>query len=236
MSSRSRTTSGWSSDPWPQPCRSRRSHVSLIDVAPLPGSAGLNRSHNGMTGLLEMSGGVPAGRGIAAADVTADQAHPNFHPPLAGLQAFLAALGQRLDGFHLIEVRAFLGHGASLHQTRWLSAPDLIPQDTKAGRDGQPCHEPGSGEFEIFGPCPRPPIPLRCTRCATIPVGFTRRCASRPRWKRVSPITSGQSKKCWVRLGRKKARWQAGLHNLFGRNPRKREVVPEMQTKSMGTI
>ena len=36
--------------------------------------------------------------------------------------------------------------------------------------------------------------PWRCTSCATISCAFTRRCASRQRWKRASRITCGLSK------------------------------------------
>jgi len=48
-----------------------------------------------MTGLFEMGGGVPAGRRIAAADVSAGLADPQLDPFLSQLQAFLAALTAR---------------------------------------------------------------------------------------------------------------------------------------------
>jgi hypothetical protein len=45
-----------------------------------------------MRGLLEVGGGVPPWRGVAAADVTAGQAQPQVDPPGAGRQALLTAV------------------------------------------------------------------------------------------------------------------------------------------------
>ncbi|RSN10302.1 hypothetical protein DMB42_15285 [Nonomuraea sp. WAC 01424] len=46
-----------------------------------------------MLGLMEVLGRVLVGRGVAAPDVAALQAAPQVHPPAAGGQALLAALG-----------------------------------------------------------------------------------------------------------------------------------------------
>jgi hypothetical protein len=47
--------------------------------------------------------------GIAAANMSATQAHPKMDPPVTHLQAFFTTLGMRFDVFDLIEMSAF-GH------------------------------------------------------------------------------------------------------------------------------
>jgi hypothetical protein len=46
-----------------------------------------------MVGAVEVLGGVPAGRRVAAAHVAAGKAQPQMDPAAAGLEAFLATLG-----------------------------------------------------------------------------------------------------------------------------------------------
>ena len=48
----------------------------LVNIAPLPAFAGLERAHDGMLGLMEMLGGVGVLRGVAAAYVPADETFP----------------------------------------------------------------------------------------------------------------------------------------------------------------
>jgi hypothetical protein len=97
-----------------------RSHsqVGFIDIAPGPVLPGLNGFHHRVARLLEVPGGVAAGRGIAAADVAADQAHPERHPVQAGLQALLATLRIGLDRPCLIKVRTPSGHGLSFSRSK----------------------------------------------------------------------------------------------------------------------
>src|SRR5215472_8972384 len=57
----------------------------LVDEAPAPAFAGLERAHHRMMGVLEVFGGVPVGRRIAATDVTAGQAEAQVDPGGAGL-------------------------------------------------------------------------------------------------------------------------------------------------------
>ena len=54
--------------------------------------------------------GVFVFRGVAAADVAAAQTQAQVHPTVAHLQTLFAALGLRLDGLDLIEVRTIFGH------------------------------------------------------------------------------------------------------------------------------
>jgi len=53
---------------------------------------------------MEVRSGVLILRGIAAADMTADQAHPQVDPAIASAQAILAALCARRDVPDLIKV------------------------------------------------------------------------------------------------------------------------------------
>jgi hypothetical protein len=54
---------------------------------------------------------------IAATDVTADHADAEFHPIVAGLEAFPASLCTRLDIAYLVSVDVSLGFGRH-HQLR----------------------------------------------------------------------------------------------------------------------
>jgi len=65
-----------------------------------------------MLGFLEVGSGVLAGRGVAAADVAAGEAHAQLGPFLSGPEAFRAALAAR-GGIVTEEtaMRAFLSHG-----------------------------------------------------------------------------------------------------------------------------
>src|SRR5579883_252722 len=62
----------------------------LVDVAPPPLLAGLERFDDGVVRGMEMLSGVAVRRGVAAAHVPADHAQPQMHPAVAGLEAFLA--------------------------------------------------------------------------------------------------------------------------------------------------
>src|SRR5262249_5958041 len=69
-----------------------RSHQILIQVAPAPGFARLERPDHRVPGRREVPGGVPLRRGVAAADMPAGQAEPQVHPAGPLPQAVLAAL------------------------------------------------------------------------------------------------------------------------------------------------
>ena len=78
-----------------------------MHVTPLP-IAGLQRLHDGMSGFCEMFVSVTAGRGIATADVTADQTLTQLHPAQPRVGASLAdvAAGSRLR-IRLFQVLTF---------------------------------------------------------------------------------------------------------------------------------
>jgi hypothetical protein len=63
-----------------------------------------------MLGGVKMLCGVLVLRGVATANVAAGKAEAEMHPTVAHFEAFLAALGLRLDAPNLIEVRALIGH------------------------------------------------------------------------------------------------------------------------------
>jgi hypothetical protein len=63
-----------------------------------------------MLGGMEVFGGVLILGGVAAADMAADQAHAEMHPPVAALEAFLASTGVGADILNLVEVGTLGSH------------------------------------------------------------------------------------------------------------------------------
>ena len=80
--------------------------VYLIDVAPDPVFARLQRLNQGMSGLVEMLGRVLARRSVAASHMPADQADAQVHPPTPCLQTLLAPLGVGRNVMDLIQMPA----------------------------------------------------------------------------------------------------------------------------------
>ena len=79
----------------------------LIYVTPAPILARLEAPDDRMLGRMEVLGGVPAGRIVAAPDVTALLAQAEVNPAAAGGQTLLAACRRfRVDVSHLGKVRA----------------------------------------------------------------------------------------------------------------------------------
>ncbi len=60
---------------------------------------------------VKMLGGVLVLRRVATADVSADEAHPEMHPPVSCFEALFAAAGARFDILNLIEMGAIGSHG-----------------------------------------------------------------------------------------------------------------------------
>src|SRR5712691_8441238 len=78
----------------------------VIEIAPAPGFAGLDRPDDGVTAALMMGSRVPVPRVVAAADVTARHAYPQVNPHHSDAQAVLAAGGARTDGLDGVEMGA----------------------------------------------------------------------------------------------------------------------------------
>ena len=74
-----------------------RSDVGIVDIAPAPVLARLERLDDRVPGGVGVSASVPERRRVAAADLSAGQAQPQMHPRGAQAQAFRAALGVRGD-------------------------------------------------------------------------------------------------------------------------------------------
>ena len=90
------------------PADLRDQHPDVVDIAPAPFLAGLQRVDQWVLAGVVMDGGVPVGRVIAAADVAADQADPQMKPHAAFPQAVLSAvdpLGQ-LEDLYLVKMSA----------------------------------------------------------------------------------------------------------------------------------
>src|SRR6185503_5436205 len=68
------------------------SEHELVDEAPAPGLAALQRAHDGVGRRAEVAGRVLARRVVAATDVPALEAHAQVHPLLAAREELAAAL------------------------------------------------------------------------------------------------------------------------------------------------
>src|SRR5690348_6126585 len=91
-------------------CRSTHSADDLVDEAPAPDLARLERAHHRVLSVAEMPGRVPAWRRVAASHVPACQAEPQVYPVVAALRpaADAAVLRQRrrIDRPECDQVRA----------------------------------------------------------------------------------------------------------------------------------
>ena len=65
-----------------------------------------------MMRCMEMCAGMPVRRRIAAADMSALEAHAEMHPFSAGLKALFAAFGVGFDFLDLVEVGTCGSHTA----------------------------------------------------------------------------------------------------------------------------
>lgn len=90
--------------------RSGKVQFQVVDVAPAPSLAGLERLHDRVLSAVEVLGGVFVFRRVAATDMAALQAQPQVHPAVTRLQTLFAALGVRSDLLDLVEMLAGL-HG-----------------------------------------------------------------------------------------------------------------------------
>src|SRR4051794_8814714 len=77
----------------PIPCARARLDVDLIHIAPAPVFARLERLDDRMASGVEVLGGVLVLRGVAAADVPANQALAQVDPGVPDLQAILTPVG-----------------------------------------------------------------------------------------------------------------------------------------------
>src|SRR5258706_12649265 len=80
--------------------------VHLVDIAPAPAFAGLERSDDWVLGRVEVLRRVLVLRVVAAADMAAGAAQAQVHPGVTHLQAFLAAVGAGPVGFDCAKMAA----------------------------------------------------------------------------------------------------------------------------------
>src|SRR5256885_15139720 len=78
----------------------------LVDIAPRPFLAGLDRARDGMVGGAKVRDRMLVGRRVAAADIAALHAHSELRPAAAHLHAVVATQSARLDLADAIDVRA----------------------------------------------------------------------------------------------------------------------------------
>jgi hypothetical protein len=95
--------------------RSGKVQFQVVDVAPAPSLAGLERLHDRVLSAVEVLGGVFVFRRVAATDMAALQAQPQVHPAVTHLQTLFAALCVWRDLLDLVEMLAGL-HGYPLQE------------------------------------------------------------------------------------------------------------------------
>src|SRR4051794_14513348 len=94
-------------DPW-RAADLRDPHRDLVEIAPRPVLARLDRAHDRVVLAARVRGRVAVGRAVAAADVAALEADAQVDPPRAHLQAVLAAVDglRQLGDLDVLEVGA----------------------------------------------------------------------------------------------------------------------------------
>ena len=90
----------------------------FVDVAPAPGFAGLDRTHDGMLRAMEVLGGVFVLGRVTATDVSAFEAQAEMDPGVTHFQTFFAAVGVGSDFVDVREMRAGW-HGGSPGEPEW---------------------------------------------------------------------------------------------------------------------
>jgi hypothetical protein len=92
----------------------RKVKKSFVDVAPTPLFGRIVAFDDRVRSGAKMLGGMPVGRVIATADMTAGPADTQVNPGRTALQALLAALRARCYVTNRIKMGAGLGHDPSL--------------------------------------------------------------------------------------------------------------------------
>jgi hypothetical protein len=84
--------------------------LHFVYIAPDPGLPGLDGTDERVLRLVKMFGGVFILLRVAAADMSADQAHSQMDPRVAHLHAILTLVRLGLTKFDLIKVSTFFRH------------------------------------------------------------------------------------------------------------------------------
>src|SRR3984885_14381775 len=92
----------------------RQIEQDFVHIAPAPSFRRIVAFDDGMSGGVEMLGGMFVGRIIAAADMAATAADPQMQPYASALQALLATERARRDVTNAGDVRAALCHAQPL--------------------------------------------------------------------------------------------------------------------------
>ena len=82
----------------------------LIDITPAPIFSRLERLYDRVFGRVKMFGRVCILRGIATADVAADQTFAQMYPGISHLQTLLATVSAGRNILYLISMCALLRH------------------------------------------------------------------------------------------------------------------------------
>ena len=93
-------------------------HRQLIDIAPAPRFARLERRDDRMPRRMEMLRRMPVLRIVATSDMAARTAQPQMHPRVAAGETLLASAAGRLVGPHGVQMAASIGHRAHLTRRR----------------------------------------------------------------------------------------------------------------------
>jgi len=96
--------------------RRHRIENALVDEAPSPRLARLERAHHRMLGCVEVFRRMLVLRAVATTDVSAGEAQTQMNPGVAHREAFLATIGLGLDLTELAYVTAIRGHSRMLRE------------------------------------------------------------------------------------------------------------------------
>src|SRR5206468_1580323 len=114
--------------------------ADVVDVAPAPLLARLERADDRMRRRLTMRGRVAAGRAVAATNVPARETDPQVQPLPAVAQAVLAAVDRRRELVErdLIEMGADVTHatatGIEVARCPWTNWTAIEPSPTAAAQ------------------------------------------------------------------------------------------------------
>src|SRR5580704_1820293 len=107
-----------------RPVLLRKIQLDLIDVAPAPAFARLDRPHDRMLRLLKMLRRMLVQRRIAAPYMPTLQTHPQVNPRAADLQTLLTPVGRRLHTPDLVQMGTL--HGSTFLEPRFYP-PRMAP-------------------------------------------------------------------------------------------------------------
>ena len=108
--------------------------VGVVSIAPHPGFARFDRTHERVLGLLEVFGGMLVFGRVAASDMTALETQTQVHPGIAGFHALFADVFGGMKDADLIEMgTVWFLHEFLLSQTAANAGRKFFPTGVRTG-------------------------------------------------------------------------------------------------------